>query len=46
MDHGHRPNGEEVVMDTSSVVVGISQKSGEAVECQTIRPCEEEEKDG
>jgi len=26
MDHGHSPNGEEVVMDTSQVVVGTSQK--------------------
>jgi len=46
MDRGHSPNGEEVVMDTSQVVVGISQKGGEAVGCQPIRPCEEEENEG
>jgi len=46
MDRGHRPNSEEVVMDTSQVVVGTSQKGGEAVACQPIRPCEEEEKEG
>ena len=45
-DRGHSPNGEEVVMDTSLVVVGTSQKSGEAVGCQPIRPYEEEEKEG
>jgi len=45
MDRGHSPNGEEVVMDTSQVVVGTSQKSKEAVGCQPIRPCEEEEKE-
>jgi len=44
-DCGHSPNGEEVVMDTSQVVVGTSEKSGEAVGCQPIRPCEEEEKE-
>jgi len=38
MDHGHSPKGEEVVMDTSQVVVGTSQKSKEAVGCQPIRP--------
>jgi len=37
MNRGHSPNDEEVVMDTSPVVVGTSQKSGEAVECQPIR---------
>jgi len=37
IDHGHSPNGEDVVMDTSQVVVGSSQKSGEAVGCQPIR---------
>jgi len=37
MDHGHSPNSEEVVMGTSQVVVGTSQKSGEAVGCQPIR---------
>jgi len=26
MDRGHSPKGEEVVMDTSQVVVGTSQK--------------------
>jgi len=26
MDRGHSPNGEEVVMDISQVVVGTSQK--------------------
>jgi len=36
MDRGHSPNGEEVVMDTSQVVVGTSQKSAEAVGCQPI----------
>jgi len=46
MDRGHSPNGEEVVMDTSQVVVGTSQKSKEAVGCQRIQPCEEEEKEG
>jgi len=46
IDCGHSPNGEEVVMDTSQVVVGTSQKSGEAVGCQPIRACEEEEKEG
>jgi len=46
MDLGHSPNGEAVVMDTSQVVVGTSQESGEAVECQPIRPCGEEEKEG
>jgi len=45
MDSRHSPNGEEVVMDTSPVVVDTSQKSGEAVGCQPIRPCEEEEKE-
>jgi len=38
MDRGHSPNGEEVVMGTSQVVVGTSQKSREAVGCQPIRP--------
>jgi len=33
MDCGHIPDGEEVVMDTSQVVVGTSQKSREAVGC-------------
>jgi len=46
MDRGHSLNGEEVVMDTSQVVVGTSHKSGEVVGCQPIRPCEEEDKDG
>ena len=38
MDRGHSPNGEEVVMDTSKVVVGTSQKGKVAVGCQPIRP--------
>jgi len=46
MGRGHTPNSEEVVMDTSQVVVGTSQKSGEAVGFQAIQPCEEEEKEG
>jgi len=46
MDCGHSPNGEEVVMGTSQVVVGTSQKRREAVRCQPIRPTEEEEKEG
>jgi len=46
MDCGHCPNGEEVVMDTSQVVVGTSQKGDVAVGCQPIRPREEEEKEG
>ena len=37
-DRGHSPKGEEVVMDTSQVVVGTSQKGVEAVGCQPIRP--------
>jgi len=45
-DRGHSLNGEEVFMDTSQVVVGTSQKSGGAVGCQPIRPCEEVEKEG
>jgi len=46
MDYGHSPEGEEVVMDTSQVVVGTSQEGEEAVGCQLIRPCEEEKKEG
>jgi len=46
MDRGHSLKGEEVVMDTRQVVVGTSQKSEEAGECQPIRPCEQEEKEG
>jgi len=46
MDCGPSQNGEEVVMDTSQVVVGTSQESGEAVGCQPPRPCEEEEEEG
>jgi len=45
MDRGHSPNGEEVVM-ASQVVVGTSQKGGEAVGWKPIRPCEEEEQEG
>jgi len=40
MDHGHSPNGEQVVMDTSQVVVGTRPEGEEAVGCQPIRPCE------
>ena len=47
MDHGlSSAEFKEVVVDTSQVVVGTSQKGGEAVGCQPIRPCEEEEKEG
>jgi len=46
MDRGHSPNSEDVVMGTSPVVVGTSQKSGEAVGCQPIQPKEKEEKEG
>jgi len=46
MDSGLSPNGEEGVMDPSQVVVGTSQKSGEAVGWKPIRPCEEEEQEG
>jgi len=38
--------GEEVVVDTSHVVVGTSQKGEEAVGYQPIRPREEEKKEG
>jgi len=38
MDRGLSPNGDEVVMDTSQVVVGTSQKAEVAVACQPIRP--------
>jgi len=38
MDHGLSPTGEEVVMDTSQVVVGTSQTGEVAVGCQPIRP--------
>jgi len=38
MDPGLSPNSEEVVMNTSQVVVGTSQKGEEAVGCQPIRP--------
>jgi len=38
MDRGHSPNGKEVVVDTSQVVVGTSQESEVAVGCQLIRP--------
>jgi len=36
IDPGHSPNGEEVLVGTSQVVVGTSQKSQEAVGCQPI----------
>ena len=45
-DRGHSLNGEEVVMDTSQVVVGTSQRSGEAVGSQPIRQCKEKENEG
>jgi len=45
-DRAHGPNGEEVVVDTSQVVVRTSQEGEEAVGCQPIQPCEEEEKEG
>jgi len=45
-DRGQGPNGEEVVMDNSQVVVGTSQEGEEAVGCQPIRPSEEVEKEG
>ena len=38
MDRSLSPNSEEVVMDTSQVVVGTSQKGEVAVGCQLIRP--------
>jgi len=38
MDRGHGPNGEEVVVDTSQVVVGTTPEGEEAVGCQPIRP--------
>jgi len=38
MDRGHSLNGEEVVMDTSQVVVGTSQKGEVPVGSQTIQP--------
>jgi len=37
MDRSHRPNGEEVVMDTSQVVVGTRKESCKALGCQPIR---------
>jgi len=37
MGRGHSPEGEEVVMDTSQVVVGTSQKGEVAVGCQPTR---------
>jgi len=47
MDRGlSSPECKELVVDTSQVVVGTSQKGGEAVGCQPIAPCEEEEKEG
>jgi len=47
MDSGlSSPECKEVVVDNSQVVVGTSQTGGEAVGCQPIRPCEEEEKEG
>jgi len=46
MDRGQGPNGEEVVVDTSQVVVGTRQEGEEALGCQPIRPCEEEKDEG
>jgi len=46
MDIGQSPEGEEVVMDTSQVVVGTNQECEVAVGCQPIRPSEEEKKEG
>jgi len=47
MDRGlQSPEGEEVVVDTSQVVVGTSQVGEEVVGCQPIRPCEEKKKEG
>jgi len=46
MDRGQSPEGKEVVLDNSLVVVGTSQEGEEAVRCQPIRPCEEEKKEG
>jgi len=47
MDQGlPSPECKEVVVDTSQVVVGTSQKGREAVGCQPIGPCEEEAKEG
>jgi len=37
MDRGFSPTSEEVVGDTSQVVVGTSEESVEAVGCQLIR---------
>jgi len=46
MDRGvSSPECKEVVVGTSQVGVGTSQKGGEAVGCQRIRPSEEEEKE-
>jgi len=46
MDHGQSLEGEEVVMDTSQVVVGTSPKGEEAVGCRPIRSCSEVNKEG
>jgi len=46
MDRWHSPNAEEVVMNTSQVVVGTCQKGGDAVGCQPIRLCVQGEKEG
>jgi len=46
MDHGQSPEGEELVMDTSQVIVGTSERGEEAVGCKLIRLCEEEKKEG
>ena len=36
-DHGSSPNGEDVVLGTSQVVVGTRQEGVGAVGCQPIR---------
>ena len=47
MDRGlSSPECKEVVVDISQEVVCNSQKGGEAVGYQPIRPCKEEEKEG
>ena len=46
MDRGNSPKGQEVVMDTSQVVMGTSQKGKVGVGCQPIQPCGDEEKEG
>ena len=38
IDRGHSPEGEEVVIDTSQVVVGTMQEGEVGLGCQPIRP--------